>query len=541
MQDPSNNPARAPNPKTTTPEDSIPRNSAELDSENDGLLLRVAGVSKRFPGVQALRQVKLEVRPGEVLALVGENGAGKSTLMKILGGIVHPDEGRIWWRGQPARITSVHAARALGIALIHQELLLAPNLDVAGNLFLGGENQRWGMLDRAEMNRRAWPLLERVGLQVSPTTPLRRLTTGQMQMVEIAKALALNAQLLIMDEPTSSLSSAESERLFAIVDELKRGGIAVIYISHRMEEIRRLSDRVSVLRDGQWVGDLDARASSHEQIASMMVGREFRGWFPTRQGKPGAERLQVRDLHVPGTRHRVSFSARVGEIVGFAGLVGAGRTELMRVLFGLDPPLGGSMVLDGISYRPQSPRAAIKAGVYLAPEDRKRHGLVLPFSVANNMSLPAIAHYRPRWWLARGRENKVATEQIQKLSIKTPSPHQAAMNLSGGNQQKIVLGKWLAMNPRVLILDEPTRGIDVGAKAEIYRHVVELADQGVTVLLVSSEMEEVIGLSDRVIVLHERRIAGSLSRGEATEQRVISLMTGATTAGDAVTGRAEFH
>ena len=492
-------------------------------------LLSMRGIVKRFPGVLALDHVQLDLSRGEVLALAGENGAGKSTLMKILGGVHEPDEGEIRIDGQAVKIGGVAGSKKLGIALIHQELLLAPNLDIAGNIFLGEEASGWGplkKLDRAVMNAEAAKLLARVGLMAKPTTLVGDLTTGQMQMVEIAKALSRNARIIVMDEPTSSLTSGESEKLFEIIAELKRNGIAIVYISHRMEEILRITDRVTVMRDGKYVGDIQTKTATHDSIISMMIGRELSTMFPKREGAPGEVVLKVAGLRVPGTAHKVSFEARRGEVLGFAGLVGSGRTELMRALFGVVRPLSGSMWFNGSDYVPRRPADAIDRGLFLVPEDRKLHGLVLPMTIAQNISLPDIANYKPRWWLARAKEAEVAENQKARLNIKAPSIRQKAVTLSGGNQQKIVLGKWLAMNPKLLILDEPTRGIDVGAKAEIYRQIAELAGQGMTIIMVSSEMEEVIGMSDRIAVMHERRLAGILDKSDCQEKKIMALMTG---------------
>jgi ribose transport system ATP-binding protein len=495
----------------------------------DAPLLSMTGITKRFPGVVALSGVSLTLQPGEVLSLVGENGAGKSTLMKVLGGIHQPEEGEIRIAGQAVTLDSVSAAKRHGISLIHQELMLAPNLDVAGNIFLGAEHRRGcGVLDRASMNRKAAEMMRRVGLDLPPDTPLRALTTGQMQMVEIAKSLAMDARIIIMDEPTSSLTPVEAEKLFAIIADLKAAGIAVVYISHRFEEILRITDRITVMRDGRHVGDLVTRDTSHDQLVSMMIGRDFTTRFPARAGRPGEAVLEVRDLLVPGAAQGVSFQARKGEILGFAGLVGSGRTELMRCLFGVDQAMGGNMAFEGRPYAPRRPADAIARGVYLVPEDRKQHGVVLPMSIAQNISLPDIHNYRPRWWLQRDEETRIAREQVQQQAIKTPSVTQKVVNLSGGNQQKVVLGKWLAMRPRLLILDEPTRGIDIGAKAEIYRQIAGLADQGLTILMVSSEMEEVIGMSDRVAVFSQRRLSGILEKDQLDEHNIMQLMTGIT-------------
>jgi ribose transport system ATP-binding protein len=478
----------------------------------DHFLLRMRGITKRFPGVVALDHVSLELAPGEVLALMGENGAGKSTLMKVLGG---------------AYPSGIADAKRRGIALIHQELMLAPNLDITGNIFLGNERRKLGMLDRTSMNETARQLLERVGLRLSPTTPVGTLTAGQMQMVEIAKSLALKARLIIMDEPTSSLTAGESEQLFRIVRQLRADGIAIVYISHRMEEVLDLADRITVMRDGRRVGDLAAADATHDKIVSMMVGRTFTNRFPDKTERPpGEPMLVVRDLRVPGAPGGVSFEARHGEVLGFAGLVGAGRTELMQVLFGVTPALGGSMFLEGKPFLPVRPRQAIDRGVYLAPEDRKKHGLVLPMTVAENISLPDLANYRPRGWLQRRTEERVADIEVRRMHIKTPTVHRKVVNLSGGNQQKVVLGKWLAMRPKVLILDEPTRGIDVGAKAEIYHNMAKLAAEGITIIMVSSDMEEILGVSDRVVVMHERRITGILPRSRLDQELIGSMMSG---------------
>ena len=498
-------------------------------------LLAMHGISKRFAGALALDGVSLRLAAGEVLALMGENGAGKSTLMKVLGGVHAPDAGHVEIGGQRARIEGVRDAQQLGIALIHQELLLCPNLDIAANLFLGGEldraaRGRGGWLrpvPRAQLLARAARLLERVGLTLPPSTPISRLTAGQRQLCEIAKALGQEARILIMDEPTSSLTAGESEQLFGIIEQLKQEGIGIIYISHRMDEVLRLADRVSVLRDGQHVGDLARAEATHDAIVALMVGRPLRGeYFPTRANLHGNVALEVTDLLVDGAPAGVSFEAHRGEILGFAGLVGSGRTELMQAIFGASPALGGVLRLGGDAFRPQTPRDAIARGVYLAPEDRKRHGLVLPLPIAQNISLPRLGRAGALRWLDRDEERRSAASQMEALNIKSRSSAQKAAELSGGNQQKVVLAKWLALAPRVLILDEPTRGVDVGAKAEIYRLVAALAAEGVCIVMVSSDMEEILGMSDRVIVMYERRIQGTLQKHELEPQRLVRLMTG---------------
>jgi ribose transport system ATP-binding protein len=506
-------------------------------------LLSMRDISKRFLGVVALENVSLRLESGEVLALMGENGAGKSTLMKVLSGVHTPDAGQIEIDGRPAPIASVRDAKRLGIALIHQELLLAPNLDIAANLFLGSElpsggRGRWlRPVPRARLEVLSAALLERVGLRLSPSTPVSRLTAGQMQLCEIAKALGQSARILVMDEPTSSLTAGESEQLFRIIRQLKSEGIGIIYISHRLDEVLELADRTSVLRDGRYIGDLLRSEASHDEIVRMMVGRQLSGqYFPVRTAPlQGAARgevsLEVQDLWVQGASAGVSFQAHRGEILGFAGLVGSGRTELMQAIFGATPALAGTLRLAGQAFRPETPRAAIDRGVYLAPEDRKRHGLVLPLSIAHNVTLPDVGRHTRFGWLDRRREQQVAAREMERLNVKAKSQTQRTATLSGGNQQKVVLGKWLAMSPQVLILDEPTRGIDVGAKAEIYRHMAALADQGVSIIMVSSDMEEVLGMSDRVIVMHERRIQGVLERSELDQHRLARLMTGQSLTG----------
>lgn len=491
------------------------------------IILSMRGITKRYPGVIALSDVSLDLRRGEVLAVMGENGAGKSTLMKILSGAVMPDAGVIEVDGRPVTLQSIAHATHEGIALVHQELMLAGNLDIAANIFLGSEPSRFTMLDTAAMHRESRRWLDRVGLHISTRTTSGLLTAGQMQMVEIAKALSHKARILILDEPTSSLSHTESEQLFRIIAELKSQGVSIIYISHRMEEVQRLADSVTVLRDGKNVGSMTRAEATQEKIVSMMVGRQLNNWYPPRRNFTSENiALKVENLHVIGTRSPVSFDVRRGEILGFAGLVGAGRTELIETVFGVTPPLSGHIELDGSPFVPASPRDAIRRGIYLAPEDRKRNGLVLGMSVAKNISLPDIANYRPHLLLRRGIEERVSRDQIDRLKIKTPSTRQLVGMLSGGTQQKVVLGKWLAMKPKVLMLDEPTRGVDVGAKAEIYRQIRELADAGITIIFVSSEMEEILGMADRVVIMRDRKIAGIYPRDQVSQEIIAAKMIG---------------
>ncbi len=491
-------------------------------------LLEVRDIEKRFAGVHALRGVNLSLARGEVVAVVGENGAGKSTLMKILAGVQSPDVGEILVDDQVVKIDSCRQAMDRGIVLIHQELNLADNLDVSANIFLGREHTRFGLLDRKTMNHESQRFLNMVGLDIDPTTIVKELTVGRQQMVEIAKALSVGARVLIMDEPTSSLSTRETEYLFKVVKELRDKGVSVIYISHRLGEVQELADRAVVLRDGENAGELSREEINHDNLVKLMVGRELDQFFARQAHQPGEELLRIRDLVTPAwPQEKISFSIRRGEIVGVAGLVGAGRTELLQVLFGVDPALGGEMLLDGKPLVLNCPSDAIRHGIALVPEDRKQHGLIVDMAVRENVGLPGLEQNK-RWlgFLNTNCELKSTLEMTERLSIKTPSSEQIARFLSGGNQQKVVIGKWLALNPRLLLLDEPTRGIDVGAKQEIYALMEKLAGQGLAILFVSSEMEEVLGMSDRTLVMCEGRLAGELSREQLSEQAIMHLATG---------------
>jgi ribose transport system ATP-binding protein len=495
-------------------------------------LLEVRGLSRRFPGVLALDGVSLHVAAGEVLAVIGENGAGKSTLMKILAGVQTADSGEVLLDGEPVRFGNVREAQQRGVALIHQELNLADNLSVGANIFLGSEPRRMGFIDFAAIDRQADALLERVGLKVSPRVLVRTLSPGRQQLVEIAKALSLNARVIIMDEPTSSLSQTETERLYQVIRELSAAGVAVIYISHRLGEVKELADRVVVLRDGKNAGELARAEVSHGAMVRLMVGRDVVVEPREAPALPSEPRLSVRDLVSPAHPGKtVSFDLFAGEIVGLAGLVGAGRTELLHTLFGVTPPLGGTIRLEGRPLSVRHPLDAIRAGLALAPEDRKGQGLVLEMAVRENASLPSLRRDQ-RWGLLNfSAERALAQDAIQRLNVRTPNDRKVVRLLSGGNQQKIVLGKWLALSPKLLLLDEPTRGIDVGAKQEIYRIMRQLAVEGVAILFVSSEMEEVLQLSDRALVMHEGRIAGMLDRNRLTEEAVMALATGVVPAG----------
>jgi ribose transport system ATP-binding protein len=495
--------------------------------ENTDSLLMVRNVCKRFPGVRALHNVNLSLAKGEVLAVLGENGAGKSTLMKILAGVQQPDSGEILLEGQVVEIKSVHAALKLGIALIHQELNLADNLDVAANIFLGREPRKLGLIDKARQCAEAKQFLAMVGLDIAPTTLVRDLTIGHQQMVEIAKALSVNARVLIMDEPTSSLTHKESEQLFKVIKDLSARGVSIVYISHRLSEVRAVAHRVVVLRDGENAGELATNGITHEAMVKLMVGRELSQYYPHEPHAAGEVVLAVKGLRTPvHPTKEIELTLRAGEIVGMAGLVGAGRTELLLTLFGVTPALGGTIEVAGKQMKIGSPIEAIAAGLALVPEDRKQQGVILEMAVKENLSLASLLRDQKSGFLNRAKENEISRQMIEQMRVKTPSDKQFVQFLSGGNQQKVVLGKWLAMNPKVLILDEPTRGIDVGAKSEIYGLMEELAGKGMAILFVSSDMEEVLGMSDRALVMHEGRITGELKREELSEEAVMQLATG---------------
>ncbi len=501
---------------------------SETEASDQIPLLEIRGVTKRFSGVTALNQVSLSVAAGEVHAVIGENGAGKSTLMKILAGVQRPDAGTLCLDGQPITIPSVQKALELGIALIHQELNLADNLDVASNIFLGREPSRLGWIDSKTIRLGSLQYLKQVGLDIEPTVKVSELTIGLQQLVEIAKALSVDARILIMDEPTSSLSQRETDALFNVIRDLKNQGVTIIYISHRLTEIKQLADRVTVLRDGENAGSLRREEITHDAMVNLMIGRDI-SQFYARKTKPALEPVLDVDSVRTSTwpRHPVNFQIRGGEIVGIGGLVGAGRTELLETIFGLEPAVSGSIVVCGKSLKLRSNRDAINAGIALVPEDRKRAGLILEMGVRKNIGLPGAWRQRiGQVFLNRRQEKSDSDKMIHEMNIKTPNDSQLVQFLSGGNQQKVVIGKWLAMTPRVLLLDEPTRGVDIGAKQEIYRLMEEQAEQGVAVLFVSSEMEEIISMSDRVLVMHEGRLAGELARDQLSEESIMQLATG---------------
>jgi len=536
------------------------------------MLLRMEGIDKSFPGVHALDHVSLELQRGEVLALVGENGAGKSTLMRVLGGAIRPDSGAIFIDGYDPRIRSPTAARRAGISLIYQEFNLIPELTVYENILLGREITRCGLIQAAEERRRCLRLLRRIGIALDPDARCRTLSVAQQQMVEIAKALSAGdnnsarnqagcsprqvggvagarvatvlktvfktvlvnvprhprarrraseksptephfgtaSKVIVMDEPTAALTCQEVDHLFAIIRDLKRRGIGVIYISHRLDEIFAVADRVMVLRDGKHVGTRELGHVSHDALIEMMVGRSIESEFPARRTSLGAERLRVEKLNGGQAVRNVSFSVRAGEILGFAGLVGAGRTETMRIIFGADRPASGQIFVDGVEVTIDNPRDAIRSGIGLLTEDRKGQGLVLIRSARENFGLPNLDRFRHGPLLAQGKEHAEFDRYVDNLKIRISSHDQLAKNLSGGNQQKVVLAKWLERNADIIIFDEPTRGIDVGARYEIYLLIGQLAHQGKAVILISSELPEILGMSDRIVVMRDGYVQGEI-------------------------------
>ena len=493
------------------------------------------GISKRFPGVVALDNVSLSVGAGEIVALIGENGAGKSTLMKILGGAIARDAGSVAIDGKPVEIASPREASALGIEFIHQELSVLDNLDIAANIFLRREPTTAGFLkliNRKRIYSEADALLRKLGLNLSSRTPLSRLSIAQQQLVEIARALGAGARIIIMDEPTSSLTLTETRRLLELCKDLKAENVSIIYISHRMHEVEEIADRAVVLRDGKNAGSLERSEITHERMVRMMVGRDLKEFFKSaedndftaKQDRDGFIVRRLRTTRYP--KHTITFNVAAGEVLGFAGLVGAGRSEVARALFGVEEALEAEVALNDKTLRITGPRDAIGHGIYLVPEDRRLSGLIVDFNVRENISLPNLESYSAAKIINFGKESKAAVEACKAINIKTPTPEMRAANLSGGNQQKVVLAKWLTFRPRVLIFDEPTRGIDVGAKAEIYELIRNLAAKGVSVIVISSEMEEVLGISDRIAVMHEGQLTGILDRSQFSEEAVMRLATG---------------
>ncbi len=490
-------------------------------------LLEMRGIHKAFTGVRALKGVDLTLRRGEVLALLGENGAGKSTLIKVLGGAHVADAGEIAIEGERARIHSPQDAQASGVSIIYQEFNLIPWLTVRENIFLGREKTTAGFIRRGDEYRGALELFERIGLAIDPETPCKELTVAQQQTVEIAKALSVNARIIVMDEPSAALTSQEVEHLFEIIRELKAGGMGVVYISHRLDEVFEIADRAMVMRDGELVGVREVEGFSKEELIEMMVGRPLEDEFPERTPRIGSERLRVEGLTRGDAVRDVSFSVHAGEILGVTGLVGAGRTETMRLVFGADRPDAGEIFLDGRPARIGSPREAIRRRIGLLTEDRKAEGLILLHSVRENFGLPNLDTYSSWGMVRSGLERSALAGFVDSLRIKLPDGEETVGNLSGGNQQKVVLAKWLERNCDIIIFDEPTRGIDVGTKYEIYLLMNRLAAEGKAIVMVSSELPEVLGMSDRILVMHEGVVKGEITDvASATQEQILHMAIG---------------
>ena len=502
----------------------------------DRPLLEMQGIEKSFPGVKALDKVDLTVYAGEVVALIGENGAGKSTLMNILGGVLQQDSGTIKIGGQSVVIKNVSDAIKLGIGFIHQELNILDNLSIAGNIFLGREPTRFGplkIINRKKMWAETEPYLKQLGLNLPPKTVLSQMSIAQQQMVEVAKALSLNARLLIMDEPTSSLTLSEAKKLFEVIKQLRSSGVSIIYISHRLSEVKECADRVVGLRDGANVGSLERDKITHDNMVRLMIGRKLEDFFVSPKAQAGDNYFSVSDLRTRRyPHHKITFEASRGEILGFAGLVGAGRTEMAHAIFGVEATTGGSVNIGGEKLRIRCAGDAIENGIYLIPEDRRKSGLVTDMTFRENITLPDLNSYTTLGLIQHRRETSVSEKQGEKLKMKITSVETLVKNLSGGNQQKVVLAKWLALKPKVVIFDEPTRGIDVGSKAEIYHLMRELADNGVVIVMISSDMEEILGVSDRIAVMHEGQITGILTRDKFEEEAVMRLAVGQTSRAD---------
>ncbi len=490
-------------------------------------LLRMESIVKTFPGVKALSNAQMVLHEGEIMGFMGENGAGKSTLMNVLGGIFQPDSGEIFIEGKKVEIHSVHESQALGVAFIHQELALEPYLTIAENIFLGRTiKNRFGLVSQNLMAAAAEPYLKRVGLDVDPREMVGKLSMGQQQMVEIAKAFSLNAKILILDEPTSSLSEKEVEILFNTVRELKKQGMGIIFITHKMAEVFQLCDAVTIMRDGAYMDCLRSEDCSEQKLISLMVGRDLGNYYVRTFNEPGDVMLEVKNVTAGKRAYNCSFSVRSGEILGFYGLVGAGRSELLEAIMGLFPLNEGEVILCGEKVTKHDPSYMQKHGAVLVPESRKTQGLLLNNTIAFNISLPSIGEFIKHLHVNRTKEEQIVDHGMKALSIKAPSSQVNVSTLSGGNQQKVLLSKWLATDPKVLILDEPTRGIDVGAKAEIYTIINNLAKAGLAIVLISSEMPEVMNMSDRMMIMSEGRITGELDRSEYTQEAILSLGMG---------------
>jgi ABC-type sugar transport system ATPase subunit len=501
--------------------------------KNPEVILEMKGICKQFPGVKALDGVKITLHRGEVHALMGENGAGKSTLMKILCGVYQPDEGTILYKGKPTVWSSPLEARANGISVIHQELNLSPNLTIGENIFMGTKfpRNRFGLVKWNDIHENAAKILASIGSDLNPRTLVSTLSVAQQQMVEITRALSFQAEVLIMDEPTATLTDKEIDKLFTIIEDLKQKNVSIVYISHRMDEIFRISDRCTVFRDGTWVENMPISKTNPEHLVQLMVGRELKDLFQrpeisTVQHQGKTPLLEVKGLSDHKIVKNVDLKVYAGEVLGIAGLVGAGRTELVRAIFGTSEITSGEILMNGSKITVESPIDAIANGIALVPESRKEQGLFLEMSVKENILMAVLAQYRKSGVIQWNEIEQGAKNYIQKLGIKVSSPDQKVVNLSGGNQQKVVLARWLSTSPKVLLLDEPTRGVDVGAKTEIHKIIHELAGSGLGVVVISSELPEILAISDRVLVMHEGKIRAELPRKEATQEKIMYYATG---------------
>jgi rhamnose transport system ATP-binding protein len=495
-------------------------------------ILELKNISKSFSGVEVLHQVSFSLERGEVHALLGENGAGKSTLVKVITGFHQPDTGEIYLNGEKIEFADTHESRQAGIAAIYQELSLFPDLDVAENIFVGRQpTTAGGRIDWRKLYTEADKLLTSLGVHLELKQKARNLSIAQQQMVEIARAFSINARILIMDEPTSSLTLHEVDDLFRLVRRLREQGTAIIFISHRLEELYALADRVTVLRDGAYVGTRSMKEVTRDDLIRMMVGRTITNMFPKQDVKAGKVALQVDHLTREGAFRDISFELREGEILGMAGLVGAGRTNVARALFGVELPSSGTIQLNGKEIQILSPQQAIELGLAYVPEDRQLHGLIPQMNITSNISLPMLQEYSRRGWLQDNVERTSAFQAARQIEVRANNIWQKARELSGGNQQKVVLAKWLSTKPKILILDEPTRGIDVGTKAAVHALMSKLASEGLAILMISSELPEVLGMSDRIIVMHEGHLTGHFTREEATQEKIISAATQAVGTG----------
>lgn len=489
-------------------------------------ILKLNHISKLYPGVVALDDMNMEFREGEVHAIVGENGAGKSTMIKTISGAIEPSQGTIEICGETFEKLTPKLSRQKGVAVIYQEFTLVPVLSAAENIFMGEYMLKGMVLDRKSMEAKASELFERLHVKIDPKAKVADLTTGFQQIVEIAKAISKDAKILIMDEPSAPLTIAEVEAMYEIVDRLKAEGVTILYISHRMEEIFRLSDRVTVIRDGKYITTVNTEETNKQELIKLMVGRELNESYPTREKPPAETLMKLNKVCGNGVKD-ISFDIKRGEILGLGGLVGAGRTELAQLIFGSEKITSGEILYKGKPLHAKNCRQAIEAGIAMIPEDRKRHGVVLDMSIRENTTMPCLRRISSHSVIKPKREVEVTEKYEKSLRIKTPTMEQLVKNLSGGNQQKVVLAKWLAMDPEIIIFDEPTRGIDVGAKQEIYDIMNDLANQGKAIVMISSDMEELIGMSDRVVVLCKGRMAGSLSREEISQESILMKAAGA--------------